>query len=178
MHGEDVLRAWVAGHDDRIDPATRVDYGELAQRLANPSPGGTAPLAAIAFLNEVRAAAAGFVAQPLSGAEAFCGLVKYGFGGLPCPAAWRSQFEVYGSLAERTTAVGLAAPEGARPDGGGGAGPTGRIDRPMVGRRREDRLTVAFPQATQDTSATFPAKSGGSVPAPQGPVKPRLVPND
>ncbi|HEX5269107.1 MAG TPA: hypothetical protein VFW33_01405 [Gemmataceae bacterium] len=115
LDGEDVLRAWVAGHDGRIDPTTPVDYAGLSRRLAAPSPAGTAPLAAVAFLDEVRAAGAEFVARPLSGAEAFCGLVKYGFGGLPCPAAWRRQFEVYGALAARTTAVRLAAPEGLAP---------------------------------------------------------------
>jgi hypothetical protein len=112
LDGEDVLRTWVAGHDGRIESAACVDYGELAQRLANPSPEGTAALATIVFLNEVRATGPGFIAQPLSGTETFCGLVKYGFGGLPCPTAWKSQFEVYGALAERTTAVRLATPEG------------------------------------------------------------------
>jgi hypothetical protein len=129
LEGESVLRAWVAGHGGRIDTATCVDYGELARRLASPSRAGAAPLAAIAFLNETRAARPEFVARPLSGTDAFCELVKYGFGGLPCPAAWRRQFEVYGALAARTTAVALAAPEGLVPMGAALGQLEGLIDR-------------------------------------------------
>jgi hypothetical protein len=110
-----VLRKWVADHDGRVDAGTFVDYGDLAQRLASPSSAGTAPLATIAFLNEVRLTGPQFVAWQLSPIDAFCSLVKYGFGGLPCPTAWRSQFEVYGALVARTNAVVLDAPEGLAP---------------------------------------------------------------
>jgi hypothetical protein len=112
LNGEDLLRQWVADHDEHVNTESRVDYTELGRRLTNPSRQGTAELAVLAFLNEARGPGPGFAVQPLSATETFCGLVKYGFGGLPCPAAWKSQFEVYGTLAERTTALRLAAPEG------------------------------------------------------------------
>jgi hypothetical protein len=48
----------------------------------------------------------------LPGREVFCWLVHYGFGGLPCPGAWKHQFEAYATLAGGTKGAALAAPDG------------------------------------------------------------------
>jgi hypothetical protein len=48
----------------------------------------------------------------LPAAELFCRLVRYGFGGLPCPEAWRHQFQVYGTLAASVAGGVLRAPRG------------------------------------------------------------------
>jgi hypothetical protein len=112
LQGEEILREWSAPYEGRIDASTPVDYGELAARLAGPAPSRTAPLEGLFFLEGARATGPEFRRRPLPETELFCRLVHYGFGGLPCPEAWRHQFEVYGRLAAGTRGATLAAPEG------------------------------------------------------------------
>jgi hypothetical protein len=81
-------------------------------RLAAPPLNRTAPLDGLLFLQEARTPKPKFRPSPLPEREVFCRLVRYGFGGLPCPGAWKYQFESYATLSAGVKGAALAAPDG------------------------------------------------------------------
>jgi len=87
-----------------------IDYQNLANELQKPSNQHWVSLKGIVFLEKPKGEK--FRLRPLASGECFHRLVKYGFGGLPTPAAWEHQFRVYGVLASRMRACLLQSPNG------------------------------------------------------------------
>jgi hypothetical protein len=110
--GEAILQRWCEAYAGRIDSDTWIDYGDLARRLSVCPPEEAVPLTAVLFLDEERSAGTSFVHRPLPVTDFFCRLVRYGFGGLPCPEAWQYQFQVYATLAARVAGAVLQVPGG------------------------------------------------------------------
>jgi hypothetical protein len=118
-HCEKVLHRWcdcqtsriLENSDDRsLTTSATVNYEELADQLRKPDQQKWVWLSALIFLDETRGKE--FRLRPLESGKCFHRLVKYGFGGLPTPAAWEHQFRVYGALAAKLKASLLQTPEG------------------------------------------------------------------
>ncbi len=107
---ERLLRQWCHDQAAKIDNSTWIDYSDLARRLCDPHNQRWLPVSGLWFLDESRGRS--FAIRPLSGGDHFRRLVQYGFGGLPMPAAWAHQFQVYAALAGRVPGAILQVPEG------------------------------------------------------------------
>jgi hypothetical protein len=107
---EGVLRQWCNDQAAKIDASTWIDYSDLSRLLCDPHHQRWFPVGGLWFLDESRGR--GFAIRALSGGDHFRRLVQYGFGGLPMPAAWAHQFQVYAALAGRVPAAILQVPEG------------------------------------------------------------------
>lgn len=103
---EEVLHRWCGMQNGR----PKVNYQELGEQLQTPDQQRWVPLEGLLFLD--KASGPEFRVRPLASGECFHRLVKYGFGGLPTPAAWEHQFRVYGALASRLKAGVLQTPNG------------------------------------------------------------------
>ncbi len=138
---ERVLRQWCDEEAARNDAGSWIDYSVLARQLADSQNQNWLPISGLGFLQPrfqaqlekgalnakrqqapfqalrvlgpgLRKKAANFVIRHLSSGNHFRRLVKYGFGGLPTPAAWANQFQVYGTLAGRVPGAILQVPHG------------------------------------------------------------------
>ena len=105
-HCEEVLHDWCRSQAEKQE----IDYQNLANELQKPGDQHWVPLKGIVFLEKPKGEK--FRLRPLASGECFHRLVKYGFGGLPTPAAWEHQFRVYGVLASRMKAGLLQTPNG------------------------------------------------------------------
>jgi len=106
---EEVLHLWC---DDQSGQS-EVNYQELAEKLQVSRQQRWVSLTALLFLDKARGG--DFRLRPLESGKCFHRLVKYGFGGLPSPAAWENQFRVYGALAAKLKAGLLQTPNGLEP---------------------------------------------------------------
>jgi hypothetical protein len=123
---ERVLRQWCDDEAARNDAWSCIDYSVLARQLADSQNQNWLPINGLGFLEPrsqaqhgkgalrpgLRKKAANFALRHLSSGDHFRRLVKYGFGGLPMPAAWANQFQVYGTLAGRVPGAILQVPRG------------------------------------------------------------------
>ncbi|HEV2949736.1 MAG TPA: hypothetical protein VGX70_20335 [Gemmataceae bacterium] len=103
---EEVVHDWCRAQAEKQD----ITYEDLANELQKPGYQRWVSLKGIVFLEKPRGEK--FRLRPLASGECFHRLVKYGFGGLPTPAAWEHQFRVYGVLAGRLKAAVLQPPNG------------------------------------------------------------------
>jgi len=103
---EEVLHDWCQSQAEKQD----ITYEDLANELQKSAHQRWVSLKGIVFLEKPRGEE--FRLQALASGECFHRLVKYGFGGLPTPAAWEHQFRVYGVLAGRLKAGVLQPPKG------------------------------------------------------------------
>jgi hypothetical protein len=103
---EEVLHRWCGSQIGRSE----VNYQDLAIEVQKPGQQRWASLGGLLFLNKARGQE--FRLRPLASGECFHRLVKFGFGGLPTPAAWEHQFRVYGSLAGKVKGGILQTPDG------------------------------------------------------------------
>jgi hypothetical protein len=103
---EEVLHRWCEKQSGQYE----VNYQELREQLQTPDRQRWVPLEGLLFLDKARGTQ--FRLRPLRSGECFHRLVKYGFGGLPTPAAWEHQFRIYGALAARLKAGVLQTPNG------------------------------------------------------------------
>jgi hypothetical protein len=90
---EEVLHRWCGTQAGRLED----NYQDLSVKLQKPGEQRWVPLGGLLFFDKLRGQK--FRLSPLASGECFHRLVKYGFGGLPAPAAWERQFRVYGVLA-------------------------------------------------------------------------------
>ncbi len=103
---EEVLHRWC----DAQSGKSEIDYRELAEEVQKPDLQNWVSLRALLFLDRYRGEE--FRLRPLEPGKCFHRLVKYGFGGLPTPAAWEHQFRIYGALAAKLKAGILQTPDG------------------------------------------------------------------
>jgi hypothetical protein len=103
---EEVLHRWCGAQTDQLE----INYQELAKQVQEPNQQHWVSLRGMLFLDKARGQE--FRLRPLASGECFHRLVKYGFGGLPTPAAWEHQFRVYGALAGKLKAGVLQTPDG------------------------------------------------------------------
>jgi hypothetical protein len=103
---EEVMHGWCGVQSGKSE----INYQELWDLVKEPSQQHWVPLNALLFLDDTRGKE--FRLRPLKSGECFHRLVKYGFGGLPTPAAWEHQFRVYGVLAANLKVGVLQTPDG------------------------------------------------------------------
>ncbi len=103
---EEVLHRWCGTQTGRLE----VNYQELSEQIRDSQQQRWVSLVGLVFLDKARGQE--FRLRPVASGECFHRLVKYGFGGLPTPAAWEHQFRVYGALAGRLRAGVLQIPNG------------------------------------------------------------------
>ena len=103
---EEILQPWCGAQAGQLE----INYQELAKQVQKPNQQRWVPLGGLLFLDKARGQE--FRLRPLTSGECFHRLVKYGFGGLPTPAAWEHQFRVYGALAGKLKAGVLQTPDG------------------------------------------------------------------
>jgi hypothetical protein len=103
---EEVLHDWCRSQAEKQE----IDYQDLANELQKPGDQHWVSLKGIVFLEKPKGEKLRL--RPLASGECFHRLVKYGFGGLPTPAAWEHQFRVYGVLARQVKAGLLQPPNG------------------------------------------------------------------
>jgi hypothetical protein len=105
-HCEEVVHDWCRAQAEKHE----INYQDLGNELQKSGHQRWVSLKGIVFLERPRGEEFRF--RPLASGECFHRLVKYGFGGLPTPAAWEHQFRVYGVLACRLKAAVLQPPNG------------------------------------------------------------------